>query len=112
MARTLLASQTDDGEVEFTAANVAGHMLGGGGDTILLVDNASGGDVDVTVQTAAQVDGLAVADKVVTVTDGTIARIGPFEPDAYDRATGAADPGTVYVDFESVTDVAVAALGI
>lgn len=115
MARTALAPivAVDEGVVwSLSAANVDGHSIPGGGDIIVFVANASGGNVDVTVQTAATQDGLAVADQVVTVATGTTKAIGPFRPATYDRAVGAADAGKVYVDFASVTSVTCAALQV
>lgn len=96
MARTALASQdvVDEGiTVAFSAANVAGHSLEGDGDVVLLVNNASGGSINVTVQTPATEDGLAVAEQVVAVAAGVIKAIGPFRPSTYDRPSGGADPG-------------------
>lgn len=113
MARTALASQTADAEghtVAFTAANAEGHSIDGGGDVILLVDNASGAAVDVTVETPATQDGLDIADQVVSCADGEVTAIAGLAPRTYDRPTGATDAGKVYVDFASVTSVTVAAL--
>jgi FtsP/CotA-like multicopper oxidase with cupredoxin domain len=115
MARTALASQTADADgltVAFTAANVDGHTIGGGGDVILLVDNASGGTVDVTVQTPATQDGLAIADQVITCADAAVTAIAGLASRTYDRPSGATDAGKVYVDFASVTSVTVAALEV
>lgn len=115
MARTALASQTADSDgltVAFTAANVDGHSIEGGGDVILLVDNASAGDITVTVQTPATQDGLDVAEQPVTVTAGTMAAIAGLHPRTFDRPTGVADAGDVYVDFSAVTSVTVAALEV
>ncbi len=113
MARTALASQTadDDGlTVAFTAANADGHSIAGGGDVILLIDNGAASDITVTVQTPATQDGLDVAEQTVTVTAGTINAIAGLHPRTFDRPTGAADAGTVYVDFSAVASVTVAAL--
>lgn len=113
MARTALASHAlvDEGvAVTMTAANVDGHSIAGGGDVILLVENGSAGSINVTIQTAATTDGLAVADQVVAVAAGALKAIGPFKPTTYDRASGAADAGKVYVDFSAVTTVTCAAL--
>lgn len=112
MARTTLATQalTDEGlEATYTAANADGHFFDGTGDVILHVINGSGADVDVTIQTPATQDGLAIADQVVTVTAGEERFIGPFPPRTYTRESGS-DIGKVYVDFESVTSVTIAAL--
>lgn len=115
MARTALASQAtvDEGiTVAFTAANVDGHSIAGGGDVLLLVNNASAGSINVTVQTPGTTDGLAIAEQVVAVAAGAIKAIGPFRSTTYDRPSGAADAGMVYVDFSAVASVTVAALGI
>lgn len=115
MARTALASLpvVDEGVVvAMTAANADGHSIAGGGDAILLVKNDGAGSINVTIQTAAQMDGLDVADQVVAVAAGVQKAIGPFRPTTYDRASGATDAGKVYVDFSAVTSLTVAALGI
>lgn len=117
MARTALVpvSAVDIGiATPFTAANVAGHSIPGGGDTLLLVNNASGSPINVTVQTPATegTAGLAVAEQIVAVAAGTIATIGRFNPTLYDRPSGGSDPGLVYVDFSAVTSVTVAAITV
>lgn len=115
MARTALATQpiADEGTVvAMTAANVDGHTIDGGGDVILKVLNGSGGSINVTVQTAATEDGLAVAEQVVAVAAGATKYIGRFRPATYDRPSGAADAGKIYVDFSAVTSVTCAALGV
>lgn len=115
MARTALASQTADSDgltVAFTAANVDGHSIPGGGQTILLVDNASAGAINVTVQTPATQDGLDVAEQVVAVPAGEMAAIGGLSSRTFDRPTGAADAGQVWVDFSAVASVTVAALEV
>jgi hypothetical protein len=115
MARTALATQpvADEGTViAMTAANVDGHVIDGGGDVILKVTNGGGGSINVTVQTAATQNGLAVAEQVVAVAAGATKYIGRFDPSTYDRPSGAADPGDVYVDFSGVTTVTVAAIGV
>jgi hypothetical protein len=115
MARTALATQpiVDEGTVvTMTAANVAGHSIQGGGDVIIVVTNASGSAINITIQTAATEDGLAVADQVRTVNAGATKYFGRFRPTTYDRPSGAADPGTIYVDLTAVTSVTIAALGV
>lgn len=113
MARTALASQTADADglaVSFTAANVDGHSIDGGGDVILLVVNGDASPINVTVQTPAQQDGLDVAENVVTVAAGATQAIAGLAARTFDRPTGAADAGKVYVDFSAVTSITVAAL--
>lgn len=113
MARTALTpvAAVDEGVVfALAAANVDGHRIPGGGNVLLVVNNGSGGSINVTVQTAATEDGLAVAEQIVAVGAGVQKVIGPFRPSTYDRASGAADPGEVYVDFSAVTTVTCGAI--
>lgn len=108
MARTALVpvQAVDEGAVlALAAANVDGHSIPGGGDTVLIVNNGSGGSINVTIQTAATEDGLAIADQVVAVGAGVQKVIGPFRPGTYNRASGDTDPGLVYVDFSAVATV-------
>lgn len=114
MARTALATTqaVDTGVVRtLAAANVDGHTIDGGGSVLLEVANASGGSINVTIQTAATVGSLAVADQVVAVAAGATKIIGPFKPSIYDRPVGAADEGKVYVDFSAVASVTCIAVG-
>lgn len=115
MARTALASQqvVDEGiTVALTAANVDGHSIVGGGEVVLLVQNSSAASINVTIETAATTDSLAIADQVVAVAAGALKAIGPFRATTYDRASGAVDAGKVYVGFSAVTSVTVAALQV
>jgi hypothetical protein len=109
MARTNLATTAQaNAGIDITtmpAANVDGHSLEGGGDTQLVVRNASGAPITVTFQSAATVDGLAVADLPVTVAAGVTRICKRLPPAVYDRPSGAVDAGRVYVDFSSVTSV-------
>lgn len=113
MARTALVpvDAADEGvKVTFTAANVDGHSIPGGGSVRLLVTNGDASSKTVTIQTPATQGGLAVADQAVVVPAGETWCIGPFTPNLYDRASGATDAGKVYVDFSAVTSVTVAAV--
>lgn len=113
MARTTLATQASAATgttVTMSAANVDGHFLDGGQAVLLLVTNASGGSINVTVQTPRTVDGLAVSDNVVAVGAGVTKVLGPFPSATYDRPAGV-DEGKVYVDFSAVSSVTCAAIG-
>ncbi|MCB9172353.1 MAG: hypothetical protein H6637_05455 [Ardenticatenales bacterium] len=108
MARTALAVQeiTRSGLTPvLTAANAGGHSIVNDDFTYIEVVNAGGSACTVTVQTPGTVDGLAVAERAVTVaaTSGR-KRIGPFPKHIYDQSDG-----TVYVDFSTVTSVTVGA---
>jgi hypothetical protein len=109
MARTAIATTAQgDAGIDITtmpAANVDGHAIEGGGSTQLAVRNASGVSVNVTFQSAATLDGLAVADLVVAVPAGATKLCKRLSPAVYDRPSGAVDAGKVYVDFSAVTSV-------
>lgn len=115
MARTALTpvEAADEGAVwALAAANVDGHMIDGDGDIVLFVLNGSGGSINVTVQTAATEDGLAVAEQIVAVAAGVQKVIGPFRPNTYNRASGDTDGGKVYIDFSAVATVTCKALKV
>lgn len=112
MARTSKTTQVAAGYAvvpALAAANALGHVIDAG-SVRLVVANASGGDVDVTVSATAALGGLDVEDLVVTVATATTAWIGPFAKGTFGQPAGAVesgadDQGRVYVGFESVTSV-------
>jgi hypothetical protein len=102
MARTEVTAQEvvlTGLEPALTAANADGDIVECGATVFLWVDNASGGEVDVTIQTP-----LTVAENVVAVPAGDVRLIGPIVRRAFGQPTGD-DKGKAYVDFESVTSV-------
>lgn len=95
----------------FAAANTDGHAVPNDGRMFVHVKNASGSAVTVTIQTPGTVDGMAVADRTVSVAATTGERmIGPFPPSQYNQI--AADVGSIYVDFSAVASVSVAAFSM
>jgi hypothetical protein len=107
MARTEVVTQDivlTGLEPALTAANVDGDIVECGGSVFLWVDNASGAEVDVTIQTPLTVEGLAVAENVVAVPAGEVRLIGPIVKRAFGRPSGD-DKGKAYVDYETVTSV-------
>lgn len=62
----------------------------------------------VTVRTARTVDGQAVTNRTVTVGASEERMIGPFPPSLFNQKGSAGD--VVYVDYDDVTNVTVAAL--
>ena len=92
----------------FTAANVDGHYILNDGKTFFEVKNTNGAGITVTIDTPQTVDGLAVAQRTVTVAATTGDKmIGPFTTD-YNQ------PGTenLLVTFSAVTDVTCAAFRV
>jgi hypothetical protein len=60
------------------AASAGGDRFTNTGRELLVVTCASGGPVNVTMETTVEVDGQAVADNVVAVDDAEPMIIGPF----------------------------------
>lgn len=109
MARTALVTQDVDAAGHtpaYEAANVDGNMIDPG--TWLHVKNGGAGICNVTVQTPATVEGLAVADRVIAVAAGAEALIAGLGA-AYVRPTGGTDPDSIYVDYDVITSVTVGA---
>lgn len=76
------------------------------GRTYLEVANGSGSAVVATVNTPGTVDGLALADLAVSIPAGKRYKIGPF------TATFNQSDGNVWVTFDAVTTVTIAAFRI
>jgi hypothetical protein len=61
------------------------------GRELILVANASGGSINVTLDLKGTIDGLAITDRVVAVGAGVTKAIGPFPTGIYnDSSTGRA----------------------
>lgn len=74
------------------------------GRTFLHIKNGGGAPITATFQTPGDVNGLAIADLVITVNNATEKMVGPLEPSIFNQADG-----TVYVDWSAVTTVTVMA---
>lgn len=94
-------------EPAYAAANVDGNAFANDGQTFIHVKNGGGVEIDVTIPTPAQVDGLDVEDVVVAVPAGEERMIGPFQGRLFGQP---ADSNKVWVNYESVTTVTVAAI--
>ena len=84
------------------AASAGGDTLPNDGSTLLLVNNASGASITVTLPLTRTVDGQAAASKTVAVAASTTAIIGPFATSDYNDATG-----SLAVAYSAVTSVTV-----
>lgn len=71
------------------------------GRAFLVVANASGDAITVTITTPGTVDGLAVADRAVSVSNGTTSYI-PLNPAVYGPVATVAFSGTTDVTFACV----------
>jgi hypothetical protein len=90
----------------FAAVDGTNHnAFANDGRTFLYVTNAAGSPINVTIDTPGVVDGLAVGNLVVSVTNGQSRVIGPFPTNIYNQADG-----KVYVDWSSGTSITAAAL--
>lgn len=71
-------------EVTYEAVDSAnGNQFQNDGRMFLHVVNATGDNAVVAIATPNTVDGLAIADRSVTVTDAEERMIGPFPPNIY-----------------------------
>lgn len=112
MARTDLSVQqmSQSGITpSYTAAIADGHMFYNGEATFIHIKN-TGTEKTLTIQTPGSVDGLAIADRTVTIPATTGDKmIGPFRAGVYNQISGA-DKGKIYIDYSSETAVTVAIL--
>ena len=73
----------------------------------LHVKNGGASPIDVTIVTSRKIDGLEIANRVVSVANGTEQFIGPFQNDTYGSGTNSTD---VWVDLSADTSVTLAVL--
>jgi hypothetical protein len=92
-------------DIAGVAAAAGGDQFANTGAEFLLVANAGGAPITVTLATAETVDGLAVADRTVAVSNGVGKVIGPFLRHAYSDANG-----MVQITYSDVTSVGVKVL--
>ena len=87
----------------FTAAHVDGHKMANGGTEYLHVKTGDTATV-VTIQTPGTVDGLAVAERTISIGTSSERLIGPFPRQTYNQGSE-----EVYVDLSAITNVTLAA---
>lgn len=87
------------------AANAEGNFFHNDGKTFLYAKNAHTADWILTFDTPGTVDGLAVAQRAITVADGTEVLIGPFPTNIYNDANS-----RVQVTYDGITALTVKAL--
>lgn len=112
MPRTALTVQSTSRD-GLTATYSAGdatndHEFDNSGQNVVLhVKNGGGSGITVTIVTPGTVDGLAIADKAVSVGAGVEMFIGPFNNSQYGSGTNSR---SVYFDLDTDTSVTLAAL--
>ena len=87
--------------VSLAAAGASGDTFTNDGNTVLVVDNASGASIDVTVDSPTLCNQGEAHDVVVSVGAGAQKMIGPFPVDRFST--------TVSVTYSATTSVTVAA---
>jgi hypothetical protein len=91
----------------YSAANVDGHSIANGGEREFLHVKTGSTACDVTIVTPGTVDGLAVADRTISIGTSSERMIGPFPRAQYNQADE-----TVHANFSAVTQVTCAAIRI
>ncbi len=96
----LVSAETDGNSILNTGGNL--------GVSWLEVVNGAGSPINVTIKTPGLVRGLAIAEQVIAVANGTRQKIGPFDSASiYNQADG-----TVHIDYSSVTTITVGAFSL
>lgn len=112
MVRNVIATQaiTPAGTAGITMGtpDATGSVADVGEDLTLIVRNGDVSSKTVTVQTGMQVNGLDVAEVVLTVTAGSIACVA-LDPRLFKRPS-APDAGKVYIDYSAITSVTAAVI--
>ena len=88
----------------YGAAAGGGDQFPNDGRTYLHIKNGGGSSITLTVATQMTVDGKAVADDAITVTNAQERVVGPFPPGIYNDANG-----MVQLTYSGVTSVTVGA---
>lgn len=96
----------DGGTITYTAASSGGDTCQTGAGVLLLVKNDDSSDHTVTLVTPGTVNGLAIADREVTVEAGTEVAI-PVTQDYRNPSTGRAE-----ITYDGVTSVTVAVVRV
>lgn len=86
----------------FAAAAGGGDTFPNDGRTYLHIKNGGGSSITLTVTTQLTVDGKALADDSITVTNGQERIVGPFPPGIYNDASN-----QVSLGYSGVTSVTV-----
>lgn len=93
------------GAVDAVNGNSIANTGATAGRVALEVTNGAGAPITVTITTSGSVNTAggahAIADDVITVTNGTSKTIGPWDPSIYNDPT----TGTVLVDWSSGTTI-------
>jgi len=89
--------------ITLTAPSVDGDIVEAG-RTFLIVDNASGASINVTIQNPQTVEGLDVVDRVVAIAAG-VRKLIPVPASFRQAADAAVGPSMALVDYSAVASV-------
>lgn len=104
MSLRTLASINRSGALQsLVAADAAGETWVPTGDEFILVNNASGASITVSLDIVPTVDGQVVTDRTVVVAPATTRIIGPFPLALYRDTT----TGLARITYSAVTSVTV-----
>jgi len=102
---TAVAPARTANQIAGVAAAAGGDEFANDGKQLLLIENGSGAEIDLTITTEKTVDGEDVADKVIAIPDGERHLIGPFPTQIYNDGDG-----HVNIGYEDHTNVTVAVI--
>jgi hypothetical protein len=92
-------------EPTYVSAAGGGDEFANNGKTMFVLNNGSGGTIVATIITQATKDGLAVADRTVSVLAGDTAWVVDLDPNVYNVPA----TGRVQVTYDGVTSLTVGA---
>jgi len=106
---TLTVKRPGQGDFEVfggTAAAGGGDVFPNTGTEILIIQNTSGGNITLTISTPGEVDGLAIDDLVLTLSNSTTTLVGPFQTAFFNNSSG-----QVSLAYSGVSNVLVSVIG-
>ena len=89
----------------YAAANADGEAFQNSGREIIHVKKSSAGGATLTIQTPQTIQGLAVAEKTITVPGSGEIFVKPLPPSTFNQ-----NDGKVYLDWSSETDITIAVI--
>jgi len=92
-------------EATYNTAAGGGDAFINTGNEFVHIKNDDASSKDITFATPAEVDGLAVADRVVSIPAGEDRMIGPFPASTYNDTAG-----KVQITYSAVTSVTIAVI--
>ena len=90
-------------EPTYGSAAAGGDEFANSGDEFIHIKNGDASSHTLTIETPATVDGLAVADRTVSIPAGEERMVGPFQAATYNDSGG-----LVQLTYDGVTSVTIA----